>query len=311
MMTTFSLLPRWEFTTALYKVNADDDPNTDDGYSMSLYFKYMLFENAAKTGGVAFKGGTGLDPGYLSSVGVEDAFRTYWVNAPVTFPFFGNKVSLDLMPGASYTEDYGEEEEGAWAFTYSTRVAVYPASPKWATGGGGVRWGRGGDHHPGVQGRPASGTESVCDLRPDLRPGIRRHERCEARGRDDAVHAVVLLHQWMQGPQVMRRSRFILALVWALAVALAWPLPAAAQTADTLAKGKKTGFGTYTEGTGFKIADTEHGDLNVKLFTYLRYLNQLGHGRQLHRWLRQHEDRCSGARTSSSRRSTSSSWDGC
>ena len=132
VMTTFSLLPRWEFTTALYKVNADDDPNTDDGYSMSLYFKYMLFENAAKTGGVAFKGGTGLDPGYLSSVGVEDAFRTYWVNAPVTFPFFGNKVSLDLMPGASFTKDYGEEEEGAWAFTYSTRLAVYPASPKWA-----------------------------------------------------------------------------------------------------------------------------------------------------------------------------------
>jgi hypothetical protein len=132
MMTTFSLLPRWEFTAALYRVNEDADPTTDDGYSASFYFKYMLLENAAKTGGVAFKGGTGLDPGYLSSVGVEDAFRTWWVNAPVTFPFFGNKVSLDLMPGASYTVDYGDAEEGAWAFTYSTRLAWYPAGPTWA-----------------------------------------------------------------------------------------------------------------------------------------------------------------------------------
>jgi len=72
------------------------------------------------------------------------------------------------------------------------------------------------------------------------------------------------------------RSRFILPLVWALALALAGSSPAAAQTADTLAKGKKTGFGTFAEGTGFKLADTEHGDLNVKLFTYIRYLNQLG-----------------------------------
>ncbi|HEX6863788.1 MAG TPA: hypothetical protein VF414_13265, partial [Thermoanaerobaculia bacterium] len=89
VMTTFSLLPRWEFTYAAYIVNADQDRSTDDGYSTSLYFKYMIHENAAKTGGVAFKGGTGLDPGYLVSVGLEDAFQTWWMNAPVTFPFFG------------------------------------------------------------------------------------------------------------------------------------------------------------------------------------------------------------------------------
>ena len=61
-MLTFSLLPRWEFTTAAYIVNEDDDPNTDDGYSTTLYAKYMLYENAAKTGGAAVKFGTGLDP---------------------------------------------------------------------------------------------------------------------------------------------------------------------------------------------------------------------------------------------------------
>jgi hypothetical protein len=132
VMTTFSLLPRWEFTYAVYVVNADQDRSTDEGYSTSIYFKYMIFENAAKTGGVAFKGGTGLDPGYLTSVGLEDAFQTWWVNAPVTFPLFGNKVSWDLMPGASYTTDKGTAAAVGWAFTYSTRVAWYPGGPKLA-----------------------------------------------------------------------------------------------------------------------------------------------------------------------------------
>jgi hypothetical protein len=132
VMTTFSLLPRWEFTYAVYVMNSDKDRSTDEGYSTSLYFKYMIVENAAKTGGVAFKGGTGLDPGYLTSVGLEDAFQTWWVNAPVTLPLFGNRVSWDLMPGASYTRDNGSGAEVGWAFTYSTRVGWYPKGPKLA-----------------------------------------------------------------------------------------------------------------------------------------------------------------------------------
>ncbi len=68
----------------------------------------------------------------------------------------------------------------------------------------------------------------------------------------------------------MRRARFILPLLLATVATTA-----TAQQADT-AKAGKTGFGTYVPGVGFKIADTEHGDLNFKLFTYLRYLNQLG-----------------------------------
>ena len=94
MMTTFSLFPRWEFTVAAYIFNSDNDPRTADGYSTSLYAKYMLYENKAKTGGVAVKGGTGLEPGYLNeSVQLKDAFQTYWTNAPVTLPFFDNKLS--------------------------------------------------------------------------------------------------------------------------------------------------------------------------------------------------------------------------
>ncbi len=130
LMSTFSLLPGWEFTTAAYVVNKDDDPTTDDGYSTTLYAKRMVYENQSRTGGLAFKAGTGLDPGYLTEVGVKDAFATYWMNAPATFPLFRNRVSIDLMPGVSYTRQYGVDDAPAWAFTYSARTAWYPKGPR-------------------------------------------------------------------------------------------------------------------------------------------------------------------------------------
>ncbi len=51
LMNTFSLFRGWEFTIAAYIYNDDDDPTTDDGYSTSLYAKYMFYENDSKTGG--------------------------------------------------------------------------------------------------------------------------------------------------------------------------------------------------------------------------------------------------------------------
>jgi hypothetical protein len=38
----------------------------------------------------------------------------------------------------------------------------------------------------------------------------------------------------------------------------------------------KKGFGDYTPNLGFKLADTEYGDINVSIYSYVRYLNQLG-----------------------------------
>jgi hypothetical protein len=35
-------------------------------------------------------------------------------------------------------------------------------------------------------------------------------------------------------------------------------------------------FGTYTPNLGFKLADTKYGDLNLSIYTYVRYLNQMG-----------------------------------
>lgn len=131
IMNTLSLLPDWEFTFAAYLYNSDNDASTDDGYSMSLYAKYMIYENATKTGGFAVKFGTGLDPGYLDGNDrINDGFKSYWMNVPVTIPFLDNKISLDLMPGVSATKNYGAEDKTAWAFTYSTRLAVYPFNPE-------------------------------------------------------------------------------------------------------------------------------------------------------------------------------------
>jgi hypothetical protein len=135
IMTTFALLPGWEFTAAAYWYNSDENHLTDEGYSTSYYAKYMLIENRAKTGGLAVKAGTGLDPGYLLTVGLKDAFQTYWTNAPLTLPLFQNKLSVDLMPGLSVTRDFGVDQTTAWAFTYSTRAAWYPKGPKWSVVG--------------------------------------------------------------------------------------------------------------------------------------------------------------------------------
>ena len=133
MMSTFSLWQDWEFTTSIYIYNSDNDPTTDEGYFSSLYAKYMFFENTAKTGGVAIKFGTGLEPGYLSVENrVEDAFKSYWANAPLTIPFLDNKLSFDAMPGFNAKIEYGVAESTVWAFTYTTRLAWYPKSPKWS-----------------------------------------------------------------------------------------------------------------------------------------------------------------------------------
>ncbi|MGH7741817.1 MAG: hypothetical protein ACRENS_07335 [Candidatus Eiseniibacteriota bacterium] len=135
-MTTFSLIPRWEFTAAAYVFYEHGDPKISNGYSTSYYFKYMIFENKAQSGGLAVKGGTGLEPGYLTpDVGLKDAFQTYWMNAPMTVPFFNNRVSWDVMPGASVTREFGEGGGTVGAFTYATRLAWYPVDMKWSVVG--------------------------------------------------------------------------------------------------------------------------------------------------------------------------------
>ncbi|WP_336517593.1 hypothetical protein [Pollutibacter soli] len=136
LMTTYSLFPKWEFTIAGYLYNNDRDSRTADGYSTSLYAKYMFYQNKSETGGASVKFGTGMKPGTISGEDREkDAFKSYWVNFPCTVPFFNNTLSIDLMPGVSVTRNYGVEEITAWSFTYSARVAWYPFDMKWSAVG--------------------------------------------------------------------------------------------------------------------------------------------------------------------------------
>ena len=134
LMSTYSLFPKWEFTEALYIYNKDQNIRTNDGYSLSLYGKYMFYETAERNGGASVKFGTGMFPGTIKlEAKNSDAFNTYWVNFPMTIPFLQNKFSWDIMPGASVTRTYGDEEtKNAWGFTYSTRLAWYPVTPDWS-----------------------------------------------------------------------------------------------------------------------------------------------------------------------------------
>jgi len=45
---------------------------------------------------------------------------------------------------------------------------------------------------------------------------------------------------------------------------------------DTAAQGESKTWGKYTPNLGFKVANTEFGDLSVSIYSYGRYLNQLG-----------------------------------
>lgn len=155
-MTTVSLFPKWELTAAAYLFNKDEDRTTSEGYSTSLYAKYMIFENKAKTGGIAFKFGAGQKPSYvLDGTGFQGASQTLWVNSPLTLPFLDNKLSWDIMLGASITRNYGDDQVDLGAFTYSTRLAWYPKSPKLALVG------------------EAYGAEGGARLSPEYKAGVR------------------------------------------------------------------------------------------------------------------------------------------
>jgi hypothetical protein len=156
LMTTFSLFPKWEFTVAGYFYNDDNDPLTDDGYSASLYAKYMFYQNKKETGGAAVKAGTGMRPGTINGENREkDAFQSFWINFPSTIPLFNNKLSWDLMPGATVNHNYGQTKTTAWGFTYSTRLAWYPFDPRWSVVG------------------EVFGTEGEAESIPEYKAGIR------------------------------------------------------------------------------------------------------------------------------------------
>jgi hypothetical protein len=73
----------------------------------------------------------------------------------VTLPLFDNKLSWDIMPGASVTKAYGDIESTEGAFTYATRMAWYPTSPELSLVG------------------EVFGAEGAAESKPEYRVGLR------------------------------------------------------------------------------------------------------------------------------------------
>jgi hypothetical protein len=154
LMTTYSLLPKWEFTMAVWIYDFDNNASTNDDYTTSFYAKYMFYQNTAETGGSSVKFGTGLDPGVLTEDGVN-AFQSYWVNFPTTIPLFNNKVSWDIMPGLNTSIKNSIDSTISTSFTYTTRLAWYCFGPKLAIVG------------------EVFGSEGQTANKPDYRIGLR------------------------------------------------------------------------------------------------------------------------------------------
>ncbi len=129
MISSFALAPNWEFFVQANLLWKDEKDDAAEHFSTNLYAKYMFFENAAKSGGFAVMGGLGGNPGYYKRGELTNSFRTVWAASPLTLPFVGNKVLLDLMPGFEADFDRGGSKATSWLFTYSTRVAIYGIIP--------------------------------------------------------------------------------------------------------------------------------------------------------------------------------------
>jgi len=129
MYLGYGFLRGWEADIAAFIYRKEDNANTAAHYSTTVYIKRLIVQNEAMTSGAAVMAGVGQGPGYIDSNVLVEDFRNYWVCVPVTFPFFDNTLSWDLMPGGTWNTDYGPEEVHASAFTYSSRLAIYKVVP--------------------------------------------------------------------------------------------------------------------------------------------------------------------------------------
>jgi len=132
MYSTFALLPRFELNFQSSLFWEDQSANSPQHFSINVFGKYMFWVNDANTAGAAVFLGMGKSPGFYNQEGYSALQKNYWTALPVTIPFFNNAVSWDIMPGALVNFDHGNNNETAWGFTWSTRLAIYKIIPKTA-----------------------------------------------------------------------------------------------------------------------------------------------------------------------------------
>ena len=125
-----ALVPEWEFN--LQFTRFEDDPvNGIDAYtSTNIYAKRRLYENEAGNAGYAVLGGTGLFPEHLERGETTDALESWWLTGVATYAFADGRLLWDILPGVTLNTEYGDQEETAWGFTYTSRVAIYDIVPQ-------------------------------------------------------------------------------------------------------------------------------------------------------------------------------------
>ena len=132
MVSSFALIENFEFFVQVFLFR---DGRVDDyaqHFTTSVYAKYMYWKNDTNTGGGAVFLGFGQSPGYYTETIYTKFHRNIWTALPVTFPFFNNLISWDLMPGAMVDFENGMNKNVVWGFTWSTRLAIYKVIPKTA-----------------------------------------------------------------------------------------------------------------------------------------------------------------------------------
>lgn len=128
MYLGYGFAPKWEADVAITAYSEDD--NDAAYYSTTAYVKRLLYENEAQTEGVSVMAGIGQSPSYYQANVKVNKFKSYWAAVPITFSFADNMYSWDIMPGVLYNKEYGPNEETAWGFSYSTRLAIYKIIPQ-------------------------------------------------------------------------------------------------------------------------------------------------------------------------------------
>jgi len=129
-MLSLALIPKFEFAVSSNLFSDNEKTQAPQHFTTSLYAKYSVWVNKENNGGIAAFLGLGRAPSYFERTQFVDLHENYWTAISVTFPLFNNKLSLDLYPGALLDIDYGEKNEVAWGFTYSTRLTFNEIIPK-------------------------------------------------------------------------------------------------------------------------------------------------------------------------------------
>ncbi|MCV9386282.1 hypothetical protein [Reichenbachiella ulvae] len=132
IISSFSLIPKFEI---FVQGNMFRDYRIEDypqNFTTSLYAKYMYWVNKQNNGGGAIFLGAGRSPGYFKNTVYTELHKNIWAAFPVTFPFFNNVLSWDLMPGVLVDFNAEDTNDVAWGFTWSSRMAIYKIIPQTA-----------------------------------------------------------------------------------------------------------------------------------------------------------------------------------